>query len=70
MEGDLNGYLSGRLTLTFQIPPSNGAAAKTDKLEKKNLYQQSNPFSSSHIIFSAISVGSNYEKKLASTNEL
>lgn len=67
MEGDLNGYLSGRLTLTFQIPPSNGAAAKTDKLEKKIFTNKA--ILSAALIF-AISVGSNYEKKLASTNEL
>jgi len=25
IDGDLNGYLSGRSTLTFQTPPSYGA---------------------------------------------
>lgn len=31
IDGDLNGYLSGRSTLTFHTPPSYGAAMRQKK---------------------------------------
>lgn len=35
IDGDLNGYFSGKSTRTFQTPPSYGASLKVNETKKR-----------------------------------